>query len=145
MLTVIVLLGLLAVLLYCRTPLWAGSLCLLAWLAAARWLLHLTAPLWLLAACAAVIVVLNVTPLRRMLISGPAFGVFRRMLPGMSDTEQQALEAGSVWWDGELFSGRPDWKKLIDLPAPHLTAAEQAFIDNRYRFSQFCRSADWRQ
>lgn len=131
MLAVIVLLGLLTVLLYYRTPLWAGSLCLLAWLAAARWLLPLTAPLWLLIACTAVIVVLNVTPLRRALISGPAFGLFRRMLPGMSDTEQQALDAGSVWWEGELFSGRPDWKKLIDLPAPHLTPAEQAFIDNQ--------------
>lgn len=127
--TIIVLLVLLAALLYCRTPLWLGSVCAVGWLSAARWVLGMTSPLWLIVVVAAIAIVLNAVPLRRSLISGPALGVFRRMLPGMSATEQDAIEVGTVWWDGELFSGRPDWKKLIDLPAPHLSAAEQAFID----------------
>ena len=49
----------------------------------------------------------------------------------MSDTEREAMEAGDVWWDGELFSGRPDWQKLLDVPEPKLTAEEQAFVDNQ--------------
>jgi acyl-CoA dehydrogenase len=51
------------------------------------------------------------------------------MLPAMSDTEREALEAGTVWWDGELFTGKPDWSKLLSAKAPQLTAEEQAFLD----------------
>ena len=47
----------------------------------------------------------------------------------MSETERDALEAGSVWWEGELFSGAPDWKKLLSQPVPKLTEEEQAFLD----------------
>ncbi|MDZ3990536.1 Acyl-coenzyme A dehydrogenase [Pseudomonas sp. Teo4] len=47
----------------------------------------------------------------------------------MSQTEREAIDAGTVWWDGELFSGRPNWQTLLDYPAPKLTAEEQAFID----------------
>ena len=47
----------------------------------------------------------------------------------MSDTEREALEAGSVWWDGELFSGQPKWSKLLSTPAPKLTDEERAFLD----------------
>ncbi len=72
---------------------------------------------------------LNILPLRRYLISRHVFCVFRSMMPPMSDTEKQALDAGSVWWDAELFSGKPDWNKLLDQPAPQLSAAEQAFLD----------------
>ncbi len=62
-------------------------------------------------------------------ISEPLLKLFRRITPRMSQTEREALDAGSVWWDGELFSGRPKWKKLRQLPAPHLSAEEQAFLD----------------
>jgi acyl-CoA dehydrogenase len=48
----------------------------------------------------------------------------------MSQTEREAIEAGTVWWDGELFSGRPDWAKLLAVPQPKLTAEEQRFLDN---------------
>jgi acyl-CoA dehydrogenase len=51
------------------------------------------------------------------------------MLPSMSDTEREALEAGNVWWDGELFSGMPDWDRLMSFPAPQLSPEEQAFLD----------------
>jgi acyl-CoA dehydrogenase len=72
---------------------------------------------------------LNVKPLRRALISGPFLRSYRRLLPSMSQTEKEALEAGTVWWDGELFTGAPRWEKLRSAAAPHLTAEEQAFLD----------------
>ncbi|MEQ6886500.1 acyl-CoA dehydrogenase [Salicola sp. Rm-C-2C1-2] len=75
------------------------------------------------------LVVIIPSPVRRKLISSPLLGVVRGMLPTLSDTEQQALNAGSVDWDGELFSGRPDWNHLLSLPHPKLTEEEQAFID----------------
>jgi acyl-CoA dehydrogenase len=72
---------------------------------------------------------LNPGPIRRLLVSRPLLGVFRRILPSVSQTEREALEAGTVWWDGELFSGRPDWEKLLAYPKPTLSAEEQAFLD----------------
>jgi len=72
---------------------------------------------------------LNPTPLRRVLLSAPLLRLFRRILPQMSQTEREALEAGTVWWDGDLFSGKPDWNKLLAFPKPTLSAAEKAFID----------------
>lgn len=62
-------------------------------------------------------------------ITGPIFKLFKRVTPTMSQTEREALEAGNVWWDGELFSGRPKWGRLRKLPPPKLTAEEQTFID----------------
>ncbi len=72
---------------------------------------------------------LNLRPVRIALISAPFMKTYRRRLPSMSATERDALEAGTVWWDGELFTGSPDWRKLRDAPAPQLSAEEQAFID----------------
>jgi acyl-CoA dehydrogenase len=83
-------------------------------------------PLW---AALAVMILLNLDDLRRDKITKPALDIYRKMLPTMSDTEREALEAGSVWWDGELFSGMPDWDRLMSLPAPALSDEEQAFID----------------
>ena len=67
--------------------------------------------------------------LRRSLISEKLLALFRKQLPEMSETERIALEAGTVWWDSELFSGKPDWKRLQATPPAHLNADEQAFID----------------
>jgi hypothetical protein len=50
------------------------------------------------------------------------FSAYRKVLPQMSDTERDALEAGTVWWEGELFRGKPDWQKLHAYPVPKLTA-----------------------
>ena len=72
---------------------------------------------------------LNLELLRRQHISRPILATYRKMLPSMSDTEREALEAGTVWWDGELFTGLPDWGKLMKMPAPQLTEEEQAFLD----------------
>jgi len=77
----------------------------------------------------AVFIPLNVPAIRKRLFSRVIFKVMKKMLPQMSQTEREALEAGNTWWDAELFSGNPDWKVLLDLPAAKLTAEEQAFID----------------
>jgi acyl-CoA dehydrogenase len=66
---------------------------------------------------------------RRDLLTKPIFRWAKRALPKMSETERAAIEAGDVWWDAELFSGNPDWKKLLDTPPAKLRADEQAFID----------------
>lgn len=70
----------------------------------------------------------NLTPLRRRLLR-PALAAVRRALPPMSDTEREALAAGTVWWEAGLFAGNPDWQRLLALPAPALSAEEQAFLD----------------
>ncbi len=83
---------------------------------------------------------LNILPLRRFLISRRFLRLYKRMLPPMSSTEREALEAGTVWWDGELFTGGPDWNKLLSAKAPRLTAEEQAFIDGPCE--ELCRMID---
>jgi len=82
--------------------------------------------LWLLFA---VMVLPNLTEFRREKITTPLLEIYRTMLPSMSDTEREALEAGNVWWDGELFSGAPNWDRLMSFPAPQLSEEEQAFLD----------------
>ncbi len=82
-----------------------------------------------LALSVVVAVPLTVPPLRRRLISRPILAAFRRLLPEVSRTEQEALDAGTVWWDGDLFSGRPDWGKLLETRLPELSAEERAFLD----------------
>jgi len=93
--------------------------------------------LWLLVSLLAI-----PSPLRRAIAGVPLLKLFRRILPVVSQTEREALEAGTVWWDGELFSGRPDWKKLLAYPAPRLSAEEQAFIDGP--LNELCEMlSDW--
>jgi acyl-CoA dehydrogenase len=71
-----------------------------------------------------------IAPLRRTLVSKGIFEGFKRVLPEMSSTEREALEAGDVWWEAEMFRGRPEWKKLLDFPRTQLTNEEQRFLDN---------------
>ena len=77
------------------------------------------------------VAVLSIPLLRRPLVSRPVLNVFRKILPHVSQTEQEALDAGTVWWDGQLFSGNPDWHKLLAYPKPTLSAEEQSFLDNQ--------------
>jgi len=80
--------------------------------------------------------------LRKPLITSPFMGVFRKVLPPLSKTERIALETGSVGFEGELFTGDPDWQKLLDYPRPQLTAEEQAFLDGPVE--ELCRMVnDW--
>ena len=85
-------------------------------------------------------VILKFDPLRRALISNHLLAWYRRILPPMSQTEREAIDAGSVWWDGDLFSGKPDWSKLLAYPAPKLSAEEQSFLDNET--DQLCAMTD---
>jgi acyl-CoA dehydrogenase len=73
--------------------------------------------------------VLNIPALRRAVLSNRVLAIYRRILPDMSQTEKEAIDAGTVWWDGDLFSGKPDWDKLLATPAPRLSPEEQAFLD----------------
>jgi acyl-CoA dehydrogenase len=92
---------------------------------------------------AALAVVFGVPALRRRLVSAALMRRIGRILPQMSETERTALDAGTVWWDGELFSGRPDWRMLLDFPKPALTEREQAFLDGPVE--ELCAMIDdWR-
>ena len=98
--------------------------------------------LWLvvLVALLGIMIVPNLVEIRREKITKPLLDVYRKMLPSMSNTEREALEAGSVWWDGELFSGMPEWDKLMSFPAPRLSEEEQAFVDGPCE--ELCRMID---
>jgi len=88
---------------------------------------------WLVALLALVAILVApfaVAPLRRTLISKPLLLRFRRVMPRMSQTEREALEAGTVSFDGELFTGRPAWRDLLSIPRSKLTADEQHFLDH---------------
>lgn len=76
----------------------------------------------------AVVVVLWRDDTRRYFISRPTMRGISALMPTMSQTERDALEAGTVWWEGELFSGRPDWNRLLALPWPELTHEERSFL-----------------
>ncbi|MGE3712191.1 MAG: acyl-CoA dehydrogenase, partial [Hyphomicrobiaceae bacterium] len=78
---------------------------------------------------AIVLALLSVPAIRKAVLIAPVFGTVKRMLPRVSDTEAQALEAGTVGFDAQLFSGTPDWEVLRAVPPVSLTAEEQAFLD----------------
>jgi acyl-CoA dehydrogenase len=82
----------------------------------------------------------SVKPLRRLIFSDRMYGWFRQALPRLSYTEQEAVDAGTVWWDAEIFSGKPRWKSLLRTPAPGLSEKEQAFLDGPVE--ELCRTLD---
>ncbi|MEZ8126208.1 acyl-CoA dehydrogenase FadE [Vibrio splendidus] len=75
------------------------------------------------------IAIFAVPAIRQTIISQKALSLFKKVLPAMSQTEKEALEAGTVWWEAELFKGKPEWKKLQNIADPKLSEAEQAFLD----------------
>ncbi len=81
------------------------------------------------AAFAAAALVFGLRPLRRLLVSGWALRAIRPVLPRIGRTERIALDAGTVWWDRDLFSGNPDWRKLLAFTPRPLSPREQAFLD----------------
>ena len=119
--------GLLA---YHRASLRWTTLVVCAWLGLYSLLQGASVPVFLLwVVFDAIFIPLNFPAIRKKLISSAVFKIMKSMLPPMSQTEREALEAGNTWWDAELFSGAPDWKVLLDLPAAKLSAAEQDFLD----------------
>lgn len=103
----------------------------------------MTLAIWTLASLLVLAVLIGVRPFRRALLSRPIFSAYKRVLPQMSATERDALEAGTIWWEGELFRGKPDWQKLLAYPQPRLTAAEQAFMDHEVE-EACCLVDDWK-
>ncbi|MEZ9366080.1 acyl-CoA dehydrogenase FadE [Vibrio sp. 10N.286.49.E11] len=94
------------------------ALTLLGGVAVTGWLCYLLA-----------VAMFAVPTIRQTLISQKALSLFKKVLPAMSQTEKEALEAGTVWWEAELFKGKPEWKKLQNIADPKLSEAEQAFLD----------------
>lgn len=83
---------------------------------------------------------LNVADVRKQYITKPLLTMFKGIMPEMSKTEQEAIDAGTTWFEAELFRGTPDWKKLHNYPKPRLSAEEQAFLDGPVE--EVCRMTD---
>ena len=94
--------------------------------------------LWIL--FAAIIIPLNLKPVRLNLFSRAIYRVMKKIMPTISQTEQEALDAGDVWWEAELFSGKPDFSFLQNLPKPALSDEEQAFLEGPVE--EFCSMLD---
>jgi acyl-CoA dehydrogenase len=129
---------LLPILGYFGVPLWAWTLY------AASILAVLQAPIWGWISLGVIALVLNLPVLRRSLITAPLIKGIQalQLLPTISETERAAIEAGNVWVDGELFSGKPDFQRILNETYPQLTPEIQAFLDGPVE--QVCRMAtDW--
>jgi acyl-CoA dehydrogenase len=116
---------------YFRARLWQWSLATIVTILVVGLSLHALTPMWVLLGVfvALIALPLNVRPLRRGLFAAPMLKLFKRVLPKISETEQVALDAGTVGFEGELFAGKPDWAQLLAEPKPQLSAEEQAFLD----------------
>ncbi|MCW0331890.1 acyl-CoA dehydrogenase FadE [Pantoea ananatis] len=136
--TILATVVLIGALFYHRISLSLSSAILLLWTAAMA-VAHLWTP-WLLLPLAIVLLPLNLTSLRRKLFSKPVLQRFQQVMPPMSRTEKEAIDAGTTWWEGDLFQGKPDWQKLHNYPQPRLTPEEQAFIDGPVE--EACRMAN---
>lgn len=122
-----------------RLAVWAA---LTACLLVACWLLGANTTATVIAA---VVVALIAVPLllpqiRKPYITAPLLKFYTKLLPPLSDTERTALESGTVGFEGELFSGKPDWDKLLSQPKPQLTTDEQAFLDGPCE--ELCKMVD---
>ncbi|NOQ88298.1 MAG: acyl-CoA dehydrogenase, partial [Gammaproteobacteria bacterium] len=127
---------------YLRLPLLAWSLFLAAGLVGYQVFANADASqiylMWIV--FAATVVPLNFKTIRRNLFSKAIYKVMKKLMPTISQTEQEALDAGDVWWEAELFSGKPDFSFLQNLPKPELTKDEQAFLDGPVE--KFCEMLD---
>lgn len=103
------------------------------------------APMWGWITLAAVAVLLGIPPIRQILLTAPIVKALKALnfLPVISDTERTAIEAGNTWVDGDLFSGKPDFRRLMKETYARLTAEEQAFLDGPVE--ELCRICnDWK-
>ncbi|KAE9638027.1 acyl-CoA dehydrogenase FadE [Aeromonas veronii] len=99
-------------------------------------------PLLVWALFVVIAIPLNLVEFRRNQITKPLFKIYKSIMPEMSRTEKEAIEAGTTWWEADLFAGNPDWKKLHAIPVSTLSAEEQAFMDGPVE--EVCRMvSDW--
>nr|WP_314266397.1 acyl-CoA dehydrogenase FadE [uncultured Moellerella sp.] len=127
LLSALLFLALIAILCYHKTQLLFSTILLLAYT-----LLMGILDIWhyaMLLPVALVLFPFVFTPVRKSLFSLRIMQIFKKVLPAMSRTEKEAIDAGTTWWEGDLFRGAPDWKKLHNYPKPQLTKEEQDFID----------------
>ena len=117
----------------------ASSIVIIAWLVLGAVTPAMLSP-WLVVPLALVLVVLNVASVRRAILTKPVFAMLKKSMPPISATERDALEAGTTWWEKQLFSGKPDWNEFAQINLPQLTAEEQKFIDNEV--SELCSLLD---
>ncbi|QDY41105.1 acyl-CoA dehydrogenase FadE [Candidatus Pantoea soli] len=136
--SIIATLLLVGVLFYHQVSLRLSSAIVLLWTAALA-AAGLWTP-WLLLPLAIILLPFNLPAMRRSLFSGPVLHRFRKVMPPMSRTEKEAIDAGTTWWEGDLFRGKPDWQKLHNYPQPRLTEEEQAFLDGPVE--EACRMAN---
>ncbi len=129
---------LIGALFYHRVNLLLASAIMLLW--AAGWAVAGVWTGWLLLPLAIILLPFNRLSMRRSLFSKPMLPAFQKAMPPMSRTEKEAIEAGTTWWEGDLFRGKPDWQKLHAYPQPRLTAEEQAFLDGPVE--EACRMAN---
>src|SRR2546429_5089102 len=108
---------------------WSVAAAALLWYLSVVAAFSFTTHVVLAAAFLVVAAVLNIPLIRRKVFTDHVLALYRRILPDMSQTEREAIDAGTVWWDADLFSGRPDWAKLLAVRAPRLSPEEQAFLD----------------
>ncbi|MEL6373053.1 MAG: acyl-CoA dehydrogenase [Pseudomonadota bacterium] len=134
---IIVLVGAITALAMHRAPLWAWALAAAASVGAVQAGVLSGAFVWpspgiggwIAWALVGIVALLSIPPIRSALVVRPAFSMVRAVLPKVSATEQQALDAGTIGFDAELFSGRPDWQQLRAVPPIVLTQEERAFLD----------------
>nr|WP_310616831.1 acyl-CoA dehydrogenase FadE [Pantoea cypripedii] len=129
---------LISALFYHQLSLRFSSAILLLWTAALA-LSGLWTP-WLLLPLAIILLPFNLPAMRRSMFSKPMLHSFQKVMPPMSRTEKEAIDAGTTWWEGDLFRGKPDWQKLHNYPQPRLTEEEQTFLDGPVE--EACRMAN---
>ncbi|WP_042050767.1 acyl-CoA dehydrogenase FadE [Aeromonas dhakensis] len=125
---------------YRRASLFTSTLATAAALIAGALYGHVPLLVWVLFAVIAI--PLNLVDFRRNQLTKPLFKLYKSIMPEMSRTEKEAIEAGTTWWEADLFAGNPDWKKLHAIPVSTLSAEEQAFLDGPVE--EVCRMVnDW--
>ncbi|HDX8347484.1 TPA: acyl-CoA dehydrogenase FadE [Aeromonas dhakensis] len=125
---------------YRRASLFTSTLATAAALIAGTLYGHVPLLVWVLFAVIAI--PLNLVDFRRNQLTKPLFKLYKSIMPEMSRTEKEAIEAGTTWWEADLFAGNPDWKKLHAIPVSTLSAEEQAFLDGPVE--EVCRLvSDW--
>ncbi|WDF96221.1 acyl-CoA dehydrogenase FadE [Aeromonas dhakensis] len=125
---------------YRRASLFTSTLATAAALIAGTLYGHVPLLVWVLFAVIAI--PLNLVDFRRNQLTKPLFKLYKSIMPEMSRTEKEAIEAGTTWWEADLFAGNPDWKKLHAIPVSTLSAEEQAFLDGPVE--EVCRMVnDW--
>ncbi len=139
-LVILVAIGVAGAFAYARRCWWgwflAVGILLVAWIArGGTWGVALAIAAWL-----AIAIATGVPVVRRRVLTGPAMRRLAALFPRMSETERVALEAGTVWWDGELFSGAPNWNRIADFTPRRLSNKERAFLDGPC--TALCRMLD---